>query len=383
MREYGSSLTAIGLLKLLALPWLFKFLWAPLLDRYYVRAVGPHRSWIFLMQSGAIGALLVMSLLSPEWLFTDGIYFLFALLVLINLFSSTQDVATDGLAVSRLKENLRGLGNSIQVCGYKLGLMLGGSGLLILIYNYSWGVTLQGVAVMLALMLIPTFIFKESDSSFTSDKTPKDTNKTVIGGYNFWSFFGVKHIVFWLAVLLTYKLADGMSSSLVKPMLKDFGMNLEEIGQVTFVSSLVGLIGAVLVGWLYRYIKPIKLMVTFAVLQLFSISSYSLIPEWHAMQSENFTLWVYTIVTLDQLVDSMSTVVLFAFMMGHCRKSHEGGDYTLQACIQVFAAGLAGAFSGWLGDLLGNYQWSFLVAGACALLALVALNFYWSSPLSR
>jgi len=383
MREYGSSLTAIGFLKLLALPWLFKFLWAPLLDRFYYAPLGPHRSWILVMQGGAILTLLCLSLLPPEWMFGGmsghegsglgvGLLCLFALLLCLNMFSSTQDIATDGLAVTLLSEKLRGIGNSIQVCGYKIGLMLGGSGLLILMDYIGWSLTVQLVAITLAVMLIPTLLFNENKTFSNLDS---NSNRLTLNGFNFWAFFKQRHILSWLAVLLTYKLADGVSSTLVKPMLIDLDFSLAEVGEITFVSSLAGLIGAVLVGLLYSRMKPIWLLMGFAFLQMLSISAYSLIPGLDP-QSEDFLAYIYWIVIQDQIVDTMSTVVLFAFMMGHCRKSHEGGDYTLQACIQVLSAGVAGAFGGVIGDMVGDYSSSFLVAGSLAVCPLVALFVY-------
>jgi len=383
MREYGSSLTAIGFLKLLALPWLFKFLWAPLLDRFYYAPLGPHRSWILVMQGGAILTLLCLSLLPPEWMFGGmsghegsglgvGLLCLFALLLCLNMFSSTQDIATDGLAVTLLSEKLRGIGNSIQVCGYKIGLMLGGSGLLILMDYIGWSLTVQLVAITLAVMLIPTLLFNENKTFSNLDS---NSNRLTLNGFNFWAFFKQRHILSWLAVLLTYKLADGVSSTLVKPMLIDLDFSLAEVGEITFVSSLAGLIGAVLVGLLYSRMKPIWLLMGFAFLQMLSISAYSLIPGLDP-QSDDFLAYIYWIVIQDQIVDTMSTVVLFAFMMGHCRKSHEGGDYTLQACIQVLSAGVAGAFGGVIGDMVGDYSSSFLVAGSLAVCPLVALFVY-------
>ncbi len=374
MREYGASLTAVGMLKLLALPWLFKFLWAPLIDRYYYTPLGPHRSWILMMQAGAIATLLALSFLSPHWLFTEGLVVLFVLLCLLNVFASTQDVATDGLAVSLLSEKLRGLGNSVQVAGYKVGLMLGGSGLLILMSSLGWGLTVQIVAATLILMLLPIAWFKENSVlvKSSSDKTSTiDTPKSLFFG----DFFKIRNISLWVLVLLTYKLSDGVSSTLVKPMLIDQGFSLADVGEITLFSSIAGLIGAVVVGIIYTRFKPVYLLLMFAILQIGTIGAYALIPGLDP-KADDYLQWVYWIVTQDQLVDTMSTVVLFAVMMKHCRKTHEGGDYTLQACLQVFSAGIAGVLGGVLADAMGNYEWSFIVAAALGLLTLLALARY-------
>ncbi|WP_284383503.1 MFS transporter [Litoribrevibacter albus] len=380
MREYGASHSAIGALKLLALPWLFKFLWAPFIDRFYYASLSPHRSWILMMQCGAVATLLGLSLMPADWIFGQGLAVLFVLLCLLNVFSSTQDVATDGLAVSLLSEKLRGLGNTVQVAGYKIGLMLGGSGLLIMMNSIGWSLTIQLVAVTLILMLIPTLFFKEN-SVLNREERISGRSSGETDSYFFWDYFKIKHIAYWLLVLFTYKLADGMSSTLVKSMLIDQGMDLARVGEITLFSSIAGLLGAVLVGVIYRYFKPLQLLFGFAVLQIGSISAYALIPGLQVTNHSD-VFWMYWIVTQDQLVDTMSTVVLFAIMMGHCRKTHEGGDYTLQACVQVLSAGIAGALGGMIADVLNNYVWSFLFAASLGVLALISLGVYFSKPKS-
>ncbi|GAA3941365.1 MFS transporter [Litoribacillus peritrichatus] len=379
MREYGSSLTSIGMLKLLALPWLFKFLWAPLLDKYHFSRLGPHRSWIMVMQTGAVLTLFGLSWFDPAWLFAEGLILLFILLFLVNLFSSTQDVATDGLAVTLLPERLRGLGNSIQVCGYKVGLMLGGSGLLVLINDIGWSLSIQLVALTLMIMLLPTLRFNEIATfkalDQNSEKTASATDQP-LGGYNFWQFFKTPNIMRWVGVLVTFKVIDSFSSTLVKPMLIDFQLSLAEVGEITFIASLIGLAGALLAGALYSRLNSWWLLMGFTVLQMFAVAAYAILPGLHQTGDSSFMTWVYVIVGVDQAIDTMATVVLFAVMMGHCRKQHEGGDYTVQACLQVFAAGLVGVLAGVMGDWIQDYQVMFMVSGLSGVLAILALVLY-------
>lgn len=117
MREAGWSLTAIGLLQVLALPWLLKFLWAPWVDHH-----GARRTWLLGLQGASVVAALVLAALdlSPTH---QGL--LLAVLV-FNLLAATQDIVTDGLAVRLLAARERGLANAIQVGAYRLGMILGG-----------------------------------------------------------------------------------------------------------------------------------------------------------------------------------------------------------------------------------------------------------------
>jgi MFS family permease len=113
LRKHGLSLAEIGLSSLLAVPWALKFVWAPLVDRYSVRRFGRRRSWIVPMQVMTIAVLLLTALHPP----TTSFRWVLAAVLVVNLLSATQDIATDGLAVDMLEPHERGLANGIQVAG--------------------------------------------------------------------------------------------------------------------------------------------------------------------------------------------------------------------------------------------------------------------------
>ena len=117
LREAGWSLTSIGFLQFLALPWAIKFMWAPLMDHH-----GTRRGWLLGLQCAACGMALLLSQLN----LTAGSVWLFAAVFGFNLIAATQDIVTDGLAVRLLNAKERGLANGIQVGAYRLGMVLGG-----------------------------------------------------------------------------------------------------------------------------------------------------------------------------------------------------------------------------------------------------------------
>ena len=81
--------------------------------------------------------LLVASRDVGEWI-DHAFVPLMAVLFVLNLVAATQDIATDGHAVSRLDEHLRGVGNSVQIIGYKVGLIVGGGVLFTLALVLAW-----------------------------------------------------------------------------------------------------------------------------------------------------------------------------------------------------------------------------------------------------
>ena len=131
-RVEGASLEKIGLITLVFLPWALKFLWAPVVDNVSFGSFGRRKTWILGTQLCIIAMFALAALLVGERSITS----LLPLVLLINIMSATQDVAVDGYAVGKLTSETRGLGNAIQVCGYKLGAVLSG-GLLLVVGGYG------------------------------------------------------------------------------------------------------------------------------------------------------------------------------------------------------------------------------------------------------
>lgn len=366
LREYRVPLEYIGYLKLLALPWMLKFLWAPYVDRFHFRSTGPHRSWILPMQLAVILLLLGIALLDPATVFPGYLPPFLAALLLLNLGCATQDIATDGLAVKLLPSNWRGLGNSIQVSGYKVGLILGGGLLLVSIDRFGWAASFGALAALLALSTLPILRLREAPG--INDPAAGSPPEAPAPGFLWRSnrdFFRQPGVGRWLAVLLTYKLADSLGSAMIKPLLVDAGLTLSGIGTLTLVASVAGMAASVAGGLLYYRLGSRVTLLGFGVLQAVGIAAYALVPP-----GGSGTAAVYGVALFEQAADGMSTVVLFALMMDQCRTGHEGADYSLQACCQVMLSGLAGAASGWVAGALG-YELHFLGSGLLGLLALV------------
>ena len=118
----GVDVATIGFLSLVGLPYTFKFLWAPLMDRFELPGLGRRRGWLVLTQLALAGALLWMAATSPTGA-TRG----FALVaVLVAFLSASQDVVIDAYRTDLLAASERGLGASMGVLGYRLAMILSG-----------------------------------------------------------------------------------------------------------------------------------------------------------------------------------------------------------------------------------------------------------------
>ena len=361
MRDQGVALQYIGLLKLLALPWALKFLWAPYVDQF-----GVYRLWVVLMQLLLASILFFASFSTQAALF--GPYILLFLLgvVLVNSFAATQDIATDGLAVKLLAEKWRGLGNSVQVAGFKLGMILSGSLLLVGVDQLGWSLSFRLLAILLVLLLIPSLFLKVRNTHINGQ--PKN-----MGLKTYLMFFKQVNMGAWLWVLVTYKISDSLGSAMIKPMLIDQGYGLRDIAELTFWSSIFGLLGAVLAGILYYRWGQKRLLISGCFLQAVGIAAYAFVAN-----GAEGTQGVYVIALFEQAVDGLSTVVLFSLMMSQCRVGHEGADFTVQASIQVLISGIVGALSGVIASILG-FTYLFVLAGLLGVLAMFPVMHYFRS----
>jgi len=378
MAEQGVPVQYIGFLKLLALPWFFKFLWAPAIDRNAIGKLGQHRGWILCLQCAVIVLLLSLSFLSQDYLFGGGIFLLLAILLLINLAVSTQDIATDGLAVRLLPERLRGFGNSLQVSGYKLGMILSGNLLLMALAAFGWSFTFQLLALILFVVTVPAILFREPQWPFVGADlrvcpgahmgAPLQKTSTY-WKENYTAFMTRPGMGLWLCVLLTYKIADSLGSAMIKPLLVHSGYTLEQIAHISLSAMIAGLIAALVAGGIYYRLGWRVSLLLFGLLQALGIGAYGLIALDMVSAQQ-----VYAIAIFEQMADGMSTVALFALMMRYCRENHEGGDFTLQVSLHMVIAGTFGMWSGFLVKFLG-YDLHFAIALCAGLLALVPVMF--------
>lgn len=356
LREAGVSLELIGALKLLALPWLLKFLWAPLIDK---QASGQgRRYWIFGLQLASASTLIALSLLVADG-FVLSIGVVISLLM-ANLFASTQDIATDGMAVSQTPQRWRGLANSIQVVGYKVGMLAGGGGLMFLTAYTSASTLISSMAFLLLCCLIPLWLFKSEND----ERGQQLSSSTGNPFKDYKGFFGRTGIWPWVAVLLTYKVADSLGSDMLKPMLIDAGYEVSEVGSITLTASMIGMLGALAGGFLYKKLGLFRSLIIFGIAQTMTVSSFYFIAEGYNEYST-----VATLVSLEQFADGMSTVALFAGMMSQCRSGHEGADYTIQMSAQLLLAGLIGTISGLLAGSFG-YQALYWVTLSIGILSI-------------
>lgn len=241
MRQQGISLDAIGLLSLVSLPWMLKFLWSPIVDRYSFSDKQHYRPWIIACQSLLAITLIICAFLNIE----QNTIALIVSLFLVCFLAATQDIATDALAIGLLTERQRGMGNGVQTAGNYLGAVIGGGGMLVILNRLGWQNSLLTLATFIVLASIPIWLHRES-ARVTSEHKQRNFMALI-------NFCRRDQMWLWLLVLLTYTLGARMGAAMFQPLLVDLGFSLEEIGLLTgIIGFSAAMVGAPIAGLLIR-----------------------------------------------------------------------------------------------------------------------------------
>ncbi|MDB4758356.1 MFS transporter [Candidatus Poseidoniaceae archaeon] len=239
------------LLTLGTLPWSFKFLWGPIIDRFQIPALGRRRPWILIAQTGMV-ALLVTMLMVPD--LTNNISLLGALFFVYNVFTALQDVSTDALAVDVLQSHEFERVNSYMFTAKSLGGIIGGAGLGTIIGVVGIrGAFLIQIPILVAIMMVPLFMrerpgekrfpWDEGDAVGKVDDAEEVRDFSVILG-NIRTAFSVRSAQLGIVVSLVISLAFILIPILPLLFLQELGWTQEEFnatkGGIILVVTMLG-----------------------------------------------------------------------------------------------------------------------------------------------
>ena len=401
LRQHGVSLTAIGGFGLLMTPWALKFLWAPLVDRYYSARTGHSRSWILPTQSLTVLCVALLAFFQPDLLQQPAILLLFFLVLFVmNACAATQDVATDALAVRIVGRDHRHWVNTMQVLGSRLGYIFGGGVILLLLDYWAWAVVFLALALIVALNTLPIFRYKEPDwtqvwqEEWPSDSQPvsaQPNKTTLLQRWRTWRRWFAEHFAYfwqnrelrlWLLVLVTYKISDGIANGMVKPMMVDMGFKLSDIGlMASMLGAVASLVGAGIAALWMRYLSRTTALWLFNLFQTIGSLFYAYLA-WQFEARQQVSAWqVFGMNALECVAAAMALVAMLTVVMDYARPQHAGSDFTFQVSIMAVVGGLGYTVSGAMADALG-YTAHFALSGVVGLLMLVPV-FIWVRSLRQ
>ncbi len=343
LRQAGYTRTQIALTFWLQLPWQLKVFWAKLADRPALRDRA--RGILLAVQLSLAAAV---ALYAPFDLRTEAAIW-FAITALCALLASTQDIFVDALAVRSLSPADRGFGNVAQVAGYRLGMLLGGAGLLLVVGTFGQPATLIGCASLIAAAGFSAYLLRASPAA-AKDAPPPSERLPAAGLVAM-----LKHALgrgTWpvVAMALTFKLGPHIATSILKPMVVDHGWTSEAIGwAVVTVGTAAGLTGAALGGVIYRLLGEARALGAAMLFQAAAGAPLILASRWGCPRGITTAA-----IGVEHFASGLGTTVLFSALMTATRRSSAGVHYTLLTSVNAMAIGLGGLVGGALADLLGD-----------------------------
>ncbi|MEM9290334.1 MAG: MFS transporter [Acidobacteriota bacterium] len=335
-RQAGASLTAVGLISLLSLPWTIKVFWAPLVDRF-----GQRRHWISaalaFMALSCAGQAMAMGQEALLW----GAGFI-ALLFLFTLASATQDVALDAYAVELAEPGQEGPINSVRVVAYRFAMAAGGGALLALGPKIGWPTTWWLLALLLGVASLAALRVPEGRKS-----TSSASMKSLVSASLRW--LRQPAMLPALLLVLLYKVGDYALSPMTLPFWVDAGYGTAEIGAVAVtLGTLASVLGALLGGWGTARWGTIPALLFFGLAQGLSNLGYALAA---ALDLGRAGLWTVTLV--ENFCQGLAVTAFLAFLMALCGKEAAATRFAVLTALSALPRELVGGFSGLAADALG------------------------------
>jgi MFS transporter, PAT family, beta-lactamase induction signal transducer AmpG len=338
----GLDIKTIGIFTLVSLPYLFKFLWAPFLDRYLPPILGRRRGWILIYQVCLSVAIAFMGFCSP----TKELYVLGAAAVLVAILSASQDIVIDAYRVDTIPVSERGLAAAVQSFGYRTAAMLAGAVLVLIAAHLGWRLGFLMVACLMAATTLGTLWAPEPE-------VPGQPPRTLVDAiwHPLRALFSQKGAWGFVLLVLLYKVGDAFALSLYSAfMIKGVGFSLDELSIAGKVNMTVSsMIGVAFGGWVYMRWGTFKSLLIFGIGQALT----NLLYAWLALAGKK--VWLLVLATsLDTGVGGMGLAAFVAFLVSLCSANFSATQYALLSAlasvpskVMGYVAGIVVSHIGW------------------------------------
>ena len=376
LRDVGISLSLIGFISWIMLTYSFKFIWAPLVDRFsipFLNKFGSRRSWVILMQIIIIFGLIVLSRINPSLNFN-----IFALVAFVIAFAgSVQDIAIDALRIESAKlEDQGNLAAGYQL-GYRVAILVGSSFALILAENTSWSYVYQSMSIFMVVNILLCILTSyENKNTILKKLSLEETVSAPLE--DFFGRFGTQMACILLLIVATYRLTDIVMGPMANPFYLDMGYSLSEIGAVIKLVGLIfAMIGVFVGGIFIKKIGLYKSLLIGALLVMCTNLCFS-----YASITDKSTFLLASIVGADSLAAGIVGTVNIAFLTSLVSKKYTGFQYALLTSLMAILGKFFGGFSGVLVENLQNlygfnYGWmSFYIFTSLLAIPAILMIFF-------
>lgn len=360
MKDAGATNTTIGILSYVAIPYLLKFLWAPLIDRYPLPLLGRRRGWVLLMQIALAMSIAMFALQDPSMSLVP----IAICATAIVFFSATQDIAFDAYRTDVAKPSERGLAAAANNLGYRTCAWLASAFALIIAQFVGWKPALLILAVVMAAFCIATILAPEPEYKHASPRTLSESIREPLR-----ELLATRGTPALILLIVLFKVGDAFALRLFTPFMMDTGFSKAEIATILkglFTASAVA--GAILGGiWMVK-LGLLRSMLIFGCLQ----AATNLLYWALAVTGKSYPLMVAAVV-LDNTAGAMGNIASVALMMALCDARFSAFQYALLSSFALTPRYALGGPAGWIADN-GGWDTYFIVS---LLLALPGLALLW------
>lgn len=340
MKEKGVDLAVIGMMALVGIPYTVKFLWAPFLDRFSLPFLGRRRGWLLVAQIALIFSIAGLGFTDPgknPWMVAFVAF-------LVTFFSASQDIVVDAYRREDLTDEELGLGSSLYVNGYRVGMLLASGGGLIMADYLPFSVVYLIMAACMFPGVLTTLAAREPDVTFGTPRTMKEAVLDPLLEY-----FNRQGALWILAFILFYKIGDTMASAMTIPFYLDIGFSKTEIGTVVKLFGFWATIaGSLLGGVIMIRLGIIRSLWIFGFLQAISTACFAALARiGHSIPA------LSGVIAFENLSGGMGTAAYVAFMASITDRRFTATQYALLSSLMGVPRVLASAPTGFLAKNIG------------------------------
>ena len=365
LMDSGLELKAIALFSFIQLPYVLKFLWAPLFDGFSF-SMGRRRGWLIIFQVLLLASISMAGLLDPK----SQIMTVAIISTAIAFFSASQDAVIDAYRRELLLDNELGLGTAIHVNAYRIAGLIPGSLALILADVFAWELVFFITGLFMIPGIILTILIKEP---LLKVMPPKTVKEAVIEPFmEFINRKGIKEAILILLFIFLYKIGDSMATALATPFYMDLGFSMTEIGVIAkTVGFWASIIGGILGGILMIKIGINRALWIFGFMQMFATLSFA----WLAISGYSPLILGIT-VGLEFFAAGLGTTAFIAYIAKTTNPKFTATQFALFTGLSAVPRTITNASTGYLVEFFGWHNFfifcSFIAIPGMILLIKIA-----------
>jgi PAT family beta-lactamase induction signal transducer AmpG len=365
LMDSGLELKAIALFSFIQLPYVLKFLWAPLFDGFSF-SMGRRRGWLIIFQVLLLVSISMAGLLDPK----SQIMTVAIISTAIAFFSASQDAVIDAYRRELLLDNELGLGTAIHVNAYRIAGLIPGSLALILADVFAWELVFFITGLFMIPGIILTILIKEP---LLKVMPPKTVKEAVIEPFmEFINRKGIKEAILILLFIFLYKIGDSMATALATPFYMDLGFSMTEIGVIAkTVGFWASIIGGILGGILMIKIGINRALWIFGFMQMFATLSFA----WLAISGYSPLILGIT-VGLEFFAAGLGTTAFIAYIAKTTNPKFTATQFALFTGLSAVPRTITNASTGYLVEFFGWHNFfifcSFIAIPGMILLIKIA-----------